>query len=360
MKRTSLLSGIPNKREYLAQTLGRLGLLGLLERATAMRRPGLIVLTYHRIADPARNPFYDPVISATPESFRTQLKWLTRHIRLLNCAEVITQVESSSRWRETAVLLTFDDGYRDNFDVALPILREFKAPALFLIPTAFLNSPALPWWDHIAYVFKQTKIRQFTLRQKAGPDDASPPLEINLEIMPPSAAIMTVVRAFLHGTITDERWFLEQLCQLAEVELDAHQITRGLLMSWDQVQSLASLGAHFAIGAHSHSHRNLATLDENSQRDELTQSKQILEQRLKREISVLAYPYGWPGTYSTLTKVLTAEAGYHLAFSSRERINRPGTLDRFDIGRLSVGLGDTLALLRARTVFQAAFGASLL
>jgi hypothetical protein len=77
-----LFPGIPNKREFLARAFGRLGVLGLLEHAVAAWRPGLVVLTYHRIAEPGAGPFYDPVISATPESFCTQIDWLRNHVNV--------------------------------------------------------------------------------------------------------------------------------------------------------------------------------------------------------------------------------------------------------------------------------------
>ena len=156
-----IFRAIPNKREFLARAFGRLGLLGLLEQTIARRRPGLVVLTYHRIAEPGINLFYDPVISATPESFRAQVEWLHNRVRLITLDELIDQVESGSPWGEPVMLLTFDDGYRDNFDLAVPILRERQVPATFFIPSAFLESPRLPWWDHVAYVIKQTHVQRF-------------------------------------------------------------------------------------------------------------------------------------------------------------------------------------------------------
>ena len=162
-----MFRGIPNKREFLARAFGRLGVLGLLEQTIARRRPGLVVLTYHRIAEPGDGPFYDPVISATPESFRAQVEWLHNRVRLLTLDELIDQVESGSPWREPVMLLTFDDGYRDNFDLAVPILRERNVPATFFIPTAFLESPRLPWWDHVAYVIKQTHVQRFIVERQS-------------------------------------------------------------------------------------------------------------------------------------------------------------------------------------------------
>ena len=198
------------------------------------------------------------------------------------------------------VLLTFDDGYRDNFDVAVPILREHNVPATFFIPTEFLESPRLPWWDHVAYVIKQTQVRRFMLERSS--DGDALPLVIDLETMPRSVAIMTIIRAFLDETITDERWFLEQLGKRAEVDVDAERLGRALFMTWDQVRALADSNAGLTVGSHSHGHHKLAGLDDDSQRNELGRSKRILEARLGREVRALAYPYGWPGTYTAVTK----------------------------------------------------------
>jgi len=334
--------------------------LGLLERLTAAWRPSLIVLTYHRIANPGANRFYDPVISATPESFRAQVEWLQGRVRLLTLAELVAQVESSSPWREPVGLLTFDDGYRDNFDTAVPILRERNAPATFFIPTAFLDSPRLPWWDYVAYVIKETQMQRLTLERNGGGRSGSPPLVIDLEIMPRTVAIMTIIRAFLDDTITDEQWFLEQLSGRAGVDVDCAGLGRELFMAWDQVRTLADSGTGLTVGSHAHGHHKLAGLDEESQRNELTRSKGILEDRLGREIAALAYPYGRTGTYTASTKVLAAEAGYRLAFTSGEGVNRPSTLDRYEVNRLGVGSSDSPVLLRGRTALQAAFGATFL
>ena len=98
---------IPNKREFLARAFGRLGVLESAGTIIARRRPGLVILTYHRIAEPREDLFYDPVISATPESFHAQIEWLHNRVRLLTLDELIDQVESGSPWREPAMLINF-------------------------------------------------------------------------------------------------------------------------------------------------------------------------------------------------------------------------------------------------------------
>src|SRR5262245_45662719 len=148
-----------HKRELLARLSGRLGILRLMERLAATR-PGLVVFTYHRIAEPGADPYYDPVISATPASFRAQIGEIGRRMRVLTLAEAMERIASGGPWQEPAALITFDDGYRDNFDVAAPILRDRGIPATFFLPTAFLEAPRLPWWDKVACIIKQTRMRR--------------------------------------------------------------------------------------------------------------------------------------------------------------------------------------------------------
>jgi peptidoglycan/xylan/chitin deacetylase (PgdA/CDA1 family) len=131
-------------------------------------------------------------------------------------------------------------------------------------------------------------------------------------------------------------------------------------MSWAHIKQLAALNSGLSIGSHTHTHRKLGGLDEDSQREELTTSKKILEAQLGRAIKALAYPYGGPGTFTPQTKVMAAQAGYYLALSSHEGINRFSNLDRYEVRRLSVGSGDSANLIRARCTLHAAFGKSFL
>jgi peptidoglycan/xylan/chitin deacetylase (PgdA/CDA1 family) len=338
-----------NKRETLARLFGRTGLLRLLERVAAPR-PGLVVFTYHRIADPGADPFYDPVISATPASFRAQVDWLSRNVRILTLSEAIERITSPAPWREPAALVTFDDGYRDNFEIAVAILRDRGVPATFFLPTAFLESPRLPWWDEVACIIKQTRVRRLDV----------PPISIDLDAGPRTSAIRAVIDGFLGGAIGDEPRFLEALAERAEVPVDHEAMARALFTDWDQVRRLTGPGTGLSVGSHGHSHRKLAGLDSDSQRRELVESKRIIEDRLGREVAALAYPYGWPGSYTAETKALAAGAGYRAGFAALEGVNRQGTLDRFEIRRLGVGSGDSVVLLRARAALHAALGWSFL
>jgi peptidoglycan/xylan/chitin deacetylase (PgdA/CDA1 family) len=348
---------IPNKRAYIARTLSQTGALGIFERLASLCKPALLVLTYHRIADPAIDRFYDPVISATPRSFRAQIEWLKKRFRIVTLDELLAGLASGTLCKEPTAFVTFDDGYRDNFDEALPILRSFKVPATFFIPTEFLEASRLPWWDHVAYVIKQTQVRELSLKTREG--DGASHLAINLDAASRTEAIATIVRAVLDETVAEVPWFLKELSATAHVDVDEQSQSRALFMSWDQVRDLSDSGTGFSIASHAHTHQKLASLDEQSQCRELALSKQILEQQLGRNVHALAYPYGWPGTYNDITKTAARKAGYQVAFCSRPGVNRAGNVDRFEVNRLGVGSGDSVPILRARAALFSALGRSV-
>jgi peptidoglycan/xylan/chitin deacetylase (PgdA/CDA1 family) len=339
---------IPNKREFLARRMRDAGLVALIERLA--RRPSLLVLTYHRIGDPSTQPYYAPVASASVEGLRDELRALARTHRVIGIDEVVALAKEGFRVKEPTALVTFDDGYRDNFDAALPVLRSLGVPATFFLPPGFLQEPRLPWWDHIAYVSNTTD--RPTLRL-----DWPEPLEIDLNLKASRpAAIARFVRAYLDHHVSDERRFRALLEDRAGVIVDEDELGRALFMTWDQVRALVAAG--MSVGSHSQTHRNLSRLSESDQRAELVESKRVLESVLGRAVETLAYPYGWPGTYDDLTARLAADAGYRVAFSSLEGVNHPGATDDFAVRRIGVGFADSPALHRARWALLEAFGRS--
>ncbi|QEH39105.1 Polysaccharide deacetylase [Aquisphaera giovannonii] len=361
-----LIDRIPNKRAALARVLGGTGLLATLERIAAARhdRPALAVFTYHRIAVPGveADPYYDPVISATPEGFRGQVEALARRFRPVGLDEVHedgTGPPPAGDHRPPA-LITFDDGYRDNVDAAWPILKAAGVPAAFFLPTGIIDAPRLPWWDQVAFAIKRTRCP--ALRLERHPDDPAPiAIELGPEPPPPrrTAAIMRVIGAFLAHEVPDEAWFLARLAQAAEVAIDAEALGRGHFMTWGDARRLAESG--MSIGSHGLSHRALGTLPAEAQREELVASRRTISERIGRHPAAVAYPYGWPGSFTATTTSLAAEAGYRLGFTSREGVNRPGSpgFAPLELRRLNVGTGDTPPLLRARVAMHAALGRSV-
>jgi peptidoglycan/xylan/chitin deacetylase (PgdA/CDA1 family) len=340
---------IPNKREFLAKRLRDCGVVRLIE--VAARRRSLVVLTYHRIGNPAISPDYKPIFAATPEALAQTLRALANSHKIVRLGEVVALAESGFAVKEPTALVTFDDGYRDNLTAALPILNDLKVPATFFLTTDFLDGARIPWWDRIARIVRRSTVARLSLDHPA-------PVSVDLNAMPRDQAIFEVVRAYRDHPVDDEEAYFAELERRAEVRLDAADAARGLFLSWDEVRTVA--GSDIDIGAHGQTHRRLSWLSEAEQRQELERSKALLESQLGRAVAALAYPYGWPGAFDATTERLAREAGYRVAFSAIDGVNRAGSTDRFAIRRIGVGFADSPALLRARWALYETLGRSFL
>jgi peptidoglycan/xylan/chitin deacetylase (PgdA/CDA1 family) len=126
---------------------------------------------------------------------------------------------------------------------------------------------------------------------------------------------------------------LEELSAECGVDLPSPERCSRELMSWEQVREAARAG--IAIGSHTVSHRVLATLDLESQRHELRESKALLEARLVRSVRTFAYPVGGYEHFNVETKAIARECGYEAAFSFHTGTNPVEDIDPFDIRRVS-------------------------
>src|ERR1039457_7108541 len=161
---TPVSSSVPvplSKRERAALWSARVGLTGLLEAMP--QRPLLMVLNYHRIGDPDKTPYDPGTFSATTQLFDQQVGWLKKRFPIVTLDEAIAVAEGKQSVRRTHVLITFDDGYLDNYQDAFPVLRAHKVPGTFFLPTYFIGTGHLPWWDVIAYVVKRSRRRRFQI-----------------------------------------------------------------------------------------------------------------------------------------------------------------------------------------------------
>src|SRR5215218_9018108 len=116
-----------------------------------VRRPlgdaTLTVLTYHRVGDPRCGP--PGLVSATPAAFERQMRWLARTGRAVGLDDVLRGRDGEGPPARDAVLVTFDDAYRDFAEHAWPVLRRLRIPVVLFVPTAFPASGRAFWWERL-------------------------------------------------------------------------------------------------------------------------------------------------------------------------------------------------------------------
>src|SRR5690349_13667014 len=124
-----------SRRGRAAAGLRRTGLSAVLRRVGTWR--GLLGLNYHRIGDAEASPLDRDLFSASVEAFEQQVDDLAREADVIALADVPAALRAR---RGRRVLITFDDGYRDAFEVAFPVLRRAGLPAAFFVVTDFLDA----------------------------------------------------------------------------------------------------------------------------------------------------------------------------------------------------------------------------
>jgi peptidoglycan/xylan/chitin deacetylase (PgdA/CDA1 family) len=251
------------------------------------------------------------------------------------CLEEALQVLSKGT-RRPAILITFDDGYLDNYSIAFPILKAHSATATFFLPTSFIGSQRVPWWDAIAFMLRGSKRQNFELRY---PDR----LTVDLRAFQP--AVRSVLRAYKSPAMRDSSRFIDALAQATGVE-HPHAAEKPLFMSWANVIEMANSGMSF--GSHTHSHELLAKLTFEQQVWEMEHSRQCIRENTGIEVTTLAFPVGNPTTFSAETHRALADTRYEAAFSFYGGVNIPNQTNRLDIRRNAVTMDFSQPVMRWR------------
>ncbi|MEO6420555.1 MAG: polysaccharide deacetylase family protein, partial [Polyangiaceae bacterium] len=145
-------------RTQISHLLDGAGALGLLLRLRARTQaPWLTVLTYHRIANPLVAADVDQdVVDARPEEFEQQLAFLGKYCSVIGLDDLLA-FQRGRALPPNPVLITFDDGYRDNYETAFPMLKSRGMTAVFFIATSFIQERRMFWWDRLSYLIKRSK-----------------------------------------------------------------------------------------------------------------------------------------------------------------------------------------------------------
>jgi peptidoglycan/xylan/chitin deacetylase (PgdA/CDA1 family) len=330
---------------YVARSAAFSGFLGLLERADDCRPNLLRVLTYHRVDEPDARPGLDPgLISATPRRFEQQMSYVAANYRVLSMRELLDARQTGTTLPPRAVLLTFDDAYRDFADQAWPILKRYGLPATLFVPTAFPGQPERTfWWDHLCQAVQGTAHREgigTPLGQLplATPDDRRRALH----------RLKKQVKSLPHGTAMA---LVEQICsELGSASPEHH------VLDWDALRHLAREGV--TLGAHTRTHPLMNRISPEEARAEAVGSLRDLERRVPAEggwgsvLPVFAYPAG--GCNGMVAHLLARE-GFAAGFTTIRGVNCLASADPLRLRRINVGQRTTLSVLRAQLLSRSVY-----
>jgi len=262
----------------------------------------LTVLAYHRVTDHRADDFvgFAGNVSAGPDAFAEQMQWAVRRHNPVSLVDVAGSLDGEPL-PERPLLVTFDDGYRDNHDEALPIVREHSIPATVFLATDHIGSAAPFWWDRVAWACVTATRRPDELAP-LGPVDWSEPQRVASRWIESVKPLPTERRLAA----------IDALEHALEAE-DHGSSFDDMHLTWDQVRAMRAHAIDF--GAHTCSHPILTRLDPDEADREVEQSVRRVERETEGPVLGFAYPNGLAGDFDDRTSAAVERAGVPLGFS---------------------------------------------
>jgi peptidoglycan/xylan/chitin deacetylase (PgdA/CDA1 family) len=233
------------------------------------------------------------------------MEYLVNNFNVLSLQEAVKRLTGKDV-PDNAVVVTFDDGYRDNFLNAFPILMSLSIPATIFLATNAIGSSVMLWHDRVFSAFRNTRCdRLYGFGNISG--------KLLWHTMSEKLFAQEEVLKFLRSCNSIERsYWIDRLIQVLEVAGCDH--APGLMLSWDQVVAMQKGGISF--GSHTASHPILSKLSREEACMEILVSKRVIEEKLGIPVRALAYPNGKTHDFSDLTKRLVRESGYECAVTT--------------------------------------------
>lgn len=285
----------------------------------------LIVLTYHSFNLGGQNGL---VHSLPLNRFEKQLRFLKENFYLVSLTDGVAALERRDTADKPWLAITIDDGFRDNYEYAFPLLQKYGVPATIFLATDFLDEGVPPWPTRLAEMLEST-------RRLA----VSSPFDYRLESWESRAELSRNLKVLYANLAPSDR--LEALQELQQ-HLGVETQTKYPPLSWDQVREMKNKGIEF--GSHTVYHSILPAVSHRVLLQELADSKARLETELEEPCVLFAYP---DGKHSKATSVALQESGYRIAVTQDYGWNSP-TTNRLSMQRIEVPFHDPLPTFRCR------------
>ncbi|MFA5804206.1 MAG: polysaccharide deacetylase family protein [Melioribacteraceae bacterium] len=275
------------------------------------KKSPIVILLYHRVTTLA-NDFNSLAVS--PDNFYKQMKFIKMNLNVASLSD------NFSNFSVPTVMITFDDGYADNYYEALPILREFDIPATIFINTNPVLNKTEFWWDELEDIIldgyqdkypNEYILRSFFSRKVYSTHSYEDRKHLFMEL-----------QNFLKQISFKKRnALIEDLLKWTKIKKQLRSEYRSLTV--DELAKFAQNDI-ITIGAHSVSHCALSSLSNIEQKKEILESKRDLERIIKKPVTLFSYPFGNLRSYNLKTIKYLREAGFIKAVS-----NFPGACGTF-------------------------------
>lgn len=273
-----------------------------------LRPQWLSVLAYHQVVDSIDDdyPFVRGTISATRDEFEKQVAFVKKHFSVVNF-QMLSESLRDGRVPKRALIITFDDGYRSNYDVAYQVLKKHGVTATIFVSTQFVDSGQPFWFDKVAYEIYKMPPGQLSL------NEGKHVLEIRHDNRREARhSLQTILSRVPNKTRLK---MLNELEHVAQTKISEDDQRSAAPLNWEQIQQMSEDGIE--IASHTVSHPYLASLTDEEIELELVESKKTLEAATGCDVKSVAYP---AGSYDGRVLQCARRCGYEFGVSYKHDV----------------------------------------
>ncbi len=290
-----------------------------------------VFLNYHRVITDEEfqnndRPSDDLIVSKS--IFEKQIKYLKENFNVISINDIDKDLGLKKK-----IVITFDDGYLDNFKNAFPILKKYNCPATIYIVTSFLDNKNFPWWLKIWQIIEVNEYIFYDQKK----------IDISHNSLKSKIYNFFCKKFFIMKSSEQKSFFTKITKNLDQTRLNRKDefLSSNDLTKLDQSKLIE-------IGCHTHTHQNLKLLEDHELNDEINTSKLILEKILKKKINHFSIPFGTKKSFSKKTINVLKKFNFKTIVTTEH-----GNFDKkklFGIPRIGIGNSDVAGSLYSKAL----------
>lgn len=280
-----------------------------------INREGVLVLLYHRVTK-IDNDFWK--IATPPELFEKEIAYLKSNYHILNLKDDWSKAD------EKSVVITFDDGYVDNYRNAIPILEKYNVPATFYVCTGNIGGKEEFWWDKLVRIVFGSLLEKIELYGET----------ISISNYEGKSIAINTIHDVLKRLTGEER--INELIKLAsKFRSSIEESDENRTITYDELKEMDK-SPLVNIGGHTVSHGCMASLSAKDAKKEIFESKEKIERIIGHEILDFSYPFGGIADRGEFAPPFLEEAGYKTVATTAAGVIKKGRIDKKEIMRNTV------------------------
>ncbi len=238
----------------------------------------VIILVYHRIGPMTDKWSVNPMLHH--DLFEEQINYFSKNFEIISLNN-LSEMIARGTIPEKAVVITFDDGYKDNYDVAFPILKKYNVPATIFLATGSIEQKKLFWWDLVNYALFHTDMESIDM------DDIGT-YQLNSD-EDKSKAGLNIQEKLKKMDNNKKESVINELINLTDVNIP-EKLGKKYILSWNEIKKMNKNGIDF--GSHTVNHPILTNISLDEAKWEIENSKSCIEENIGTEVKSFAYPNG--------------------------------------------------------------------